>query len=109
MKGIVLVWFSCVMFIHMGLADAVAQRLRVQWALLSCAKCLSFWSVLGYSFLVVQLPLPNSLATAFLMAYASLWADLGMGKIARIYEELSNHLESEAEETDASGSHPTLR
>ena len=107
MKGIVLIWFSCVMFIHMGLADAVAQRLKLQSPLLSCAKCLSFWSVLGYSLLVVQLPLPNCLATAFLMAYASLWAELGLGKIARMYEELSNHLESEAEETDAAGSNTT--
>ena len=101
MKGIVLIWFSCVMFIHMGLADAIAQRLKVQCALLSCAKCLSFWSVLAYSLFEVQLPWPNCLAVAFLMAYASLWAELGLGKIARLYENISNHLESEAEETDA--------
>ena len=97
MAGTALVWFSALMFIHMGLGEAVERTLRIRFALLHCVKCLSFWTVLGYSLLVNQLPCEAAVALSFALSYASLWADLALAKLSTIYENLYQSMAAETE------------
>lgn len=98
MWGIVLVWFSAVMFVHLGLGDTLAKALRCNFVLFRCSKCMSFWATLGYSTLCTTLPAEAAVATAFLAAYLALWADLVLAKLADIYENLYHRVATETEE-----------
>lgn len=97
MWGIVLVWFSALMFVHMGLGEAAGRLLRTDFVLLRCVKCCSFWSTLGYSLLCTTLPVETAVAVAFLAAYLALWADLALAKLATIYENLYQSVAAEAQ------------
>lgn len=88
MLGIVLVWFSAIMFVHLGLGDEICKVIRINLFLFRCVKCLSFWTVLGYSFLIVELPIEGSVALAFLLGYAALWIELLLDKLADWYDEI---------------------
>ena len=90
MMGIVLVWFSAVMFVHMGLGEALCKTFRFNFVLFLCPKCMAFWTVLGYSLLIVKLPIEGSVAIAFLLGYAAIWFDLLLGKLADVYESLES-------------------
>lgn len=90
MMGIVLVWFSAVMFVHMGLGEAICKTFGVHFILFLCPKCMAFWTVLGYSLLIVKLPIEVSVAIAFLLGYAAIWFDLLLGKLADVYESLES-------------------
>lgn len=90
MWGIGCVFVSCCLFVHLGLGEAIERVLHIRCVLFRCVKCLSFWSVLAYSLLIVQLSTEVSVCVAFACSYASLWAELLLGKIALLYEEISN-------------------
>lgn len=98
MAGIALVWFSAVMFIHMGLGEAVERTLHFRLVLLHCMKCFTFWTTLGYSLLVAKLPCEASIALSFALSYASLWTDLALAKLSAIYENLYQRVATETEE-----------
>lgn len=98
MWGIGCIFVSCVLFIHLGLGDAVSRVLDIRCILLKCVKCLTFWSVLAYS-LCLSLPVEVCLCVAFACAYASLWAELLLGKIACKYEEWNESMDAEEPET----------
>jgi hypothetical protein len=51
---------------------------------------MAFWTVLGYSLLIVKLPIEGSVAIAFLLGYAAIWIDLLLGKLADVYESLES-------------------
>ena len=95
MMGIVLVWFSAVMFVHMGLGEALCKTFRFHFVLFLCPKCMTFWAVLGYSLLIVKLPIEESVAIAFLLSYAAIWFDLLLGKLADVYESMESEEEEE--------------
>ena len=100
MIGVVLVSFCCLMFIHLGLGDTISRILHFDFVLFRCVKCLTFWTVLGYTLFIVELPFLGSLASAFAMSYVSLWADLGLAIMAYKYdnwyeEESEKHMDSE--------------
>ena len=95
MTGIVLVWFSAVMFVHMGLGEAICKTFRSNFILFLCPKCMAFWVVLGYSILIVKLPIELSVAAAFLLGYAAIWFDLLLGKLAEIYESMESEKKEE--------------
>ena len=97
MIGIALVWFSAVMFVHMGLGEALCKTFRFNFILFLCPKCMAFWTVLGYSLLIIKLPIEMSAAVAFLLGYAAIWVDLLLGKLADAYESLES---KEKEEQD---------
>lgn len=97
MAGIALVWFSALMFIHMGLGEAVERTLHIRFPLLHCVKCLSFWTTLAYSLLVVKLPCEAATALSFALSYASLWADLALAKLSTVYEDLYQSMATEAQ------------
>ena len=90
MIGVALVWFSAVMFVHMGLGEAICKTSRIRFILFLCPKCMSFWTVLGYSLLIVKFPIEVSVAVAFLLSYAAIWFDLLLGKLADVYESLES-------------------
>ena len=95
MIGIVLVWFSAVMFVHMGLGEAICKTFRIRFILFLCPKCMSFWTVLGYSLLIVKFSIEVSVAVAFLLGYAAIWFDLLLGKLAEIYESMESEKKEE--------------
>lgn len=90
MIGIALVWFSAVMFVHMGLGEALCKTFRFNFILFLCPKCMAFWTVLSYSLLIIKLPIEMSAAVAFLLGYAAIWFDLLLGKLADVYESLES-------------------
>ena len=94
MWGIGCVFISCVLFIHLGLGEAIERTLRVRFVLLRCVKCLTFWSTLAYS-LIHSLPLESALCLSFVSAYASLWADIPLAKLANLYEKLNKDMDAE--------------
>ena len=95
MTGIVLVWFSAVMFVHMGLGEAICKTFGFHFILFLCPKCMAFWAVLGYSLLIVKLPIEESVAIAFLLSYVAIWFDLLLGKLADVYESVVSKKEEE--------------
>ena len=94
MWGIGCVFVSCVLFIHLGLGEAIERTLRIRFVLLRCVKCLTFWSMLVYS-LIHSSPLENALCLSFVSAYAALWADIPLAKLANLYEKLDKDLDAE--------------
>ena len=56
---------------------------------------MAFWAVLGYSLLIVKLPIELSVAVAFLLSYAAIWFDLLLGKLAEIYESMESEKKEE--------------
>lgn len=101
MTGIALVWFSAVMFIHMGLGEAVERTLHIRFVLLHCMKCCTFWTTLGYSLLVTQLPCEVAIALSFALSYAALWADLALAKLSTVYEDLYKSVAAETQADSA--------
>jgi hypothetical protein len=56
---------------------------------------MAFWTVLGYSLLIVKQPIELSVAVAFLLGYAAIWFDLLLGKLADVYESVVSKKEEE--------------
>jgi hypothetical protein len=56
---------------------------------------MAFWVVLGYSLIIVKLPIEESVAIAFLLSYAAIWFDLLLGKLADVYESMESKEEEE--------------
>lgn len=56
---------------------------------------MSFWTVLGYSLLIVKFSIEVSVAVAFLLGYAAIWFDLLLGKLAEIYESMESEKKEE--------------
>lgn len=98
MWGIACVFISSVLFIHLGLGETIGRLLRTDFVLLRCVKCLTFWCVLGYSLLCVSIPAEAAVCIAFMCAYAALWAELLLGKLANAYEKLSENVAAEEPE-----------
>lgn len=99
MLGVACIFVSCVLFIHLGLGDTISEILHVDFILLRCVKCLTFWCVLGYS--IVRLPVEQSVCVAFVCSYVSLWAELLLGIIANRYEKYSENVDAEESEADS--------
>ena len=95
MWGIACVFISSVLFIHLGLGETIGKLLRTDFVLFRCVKCLTFWCVLGYSLLCVSIPAEAAVCIAFMCAYAALWAELLLGKLANAYEKLSEDVATE--------------
>lgn len=101
MWRIALVLVSCCLFIHLGMGETISKVLHTDFILLRCVKCLTFWTVLGYSLLCLTLPTVTAICVAFLCAYAALWIDLLLGKMAKRYEELGKDVDAEEPKGDS--------
>lgn len=87
---------SCVLFVQMGLSDAMQETIRVRLRILSCPKCCTFWSVLVLT-LVRGNGIVDSVAVSFASSYLALWLSLLYDYVATIYNKA---YESITETTD---------
>ena len=78
--------FACVAFNHLGLVDAVGRVVGRSLPVVSCPKCLTFWSVLVYG-CVMGLPhgVAAWLALSLLCSWTAIWLDLGMAAVDALY------------------------
>lgn len=87
----VLLAVGCVLFINMGLSEAIQEALCVRSKFLSCPKCLCFWLTLAF-LLFSGCRVIAALGASFLFSYAALWADLGLTMLNKKYNELNEKL-----------------
>ena len=89
---VALLIISCVLFIQMGLSDTIQNIIKVNPVILSCPKCLTFWSVLlycainGYNIII-------SIATSFISSYIALWLVLLYDILAIKYNKCYESIE----------------
>ena len=89
---------SCVLFVSMGLSAAIQETLHFKSKILSCPKCLTFWSVLIFNLLTGTRPV-EAVAVSFISAYAALWAALLLDSITIIYNWFYEKI-TEPQDTD---------
>ena len=87
MRGVGLIFLSCCLFIHLGLGKAICKTLRIRFVLFKCVKCLTFWSMITYTLLFTPFQWELCLAISFIASYLSLWVELALNKLARVYEK----------------------
>lgn len=98
MLGIACIFISSVLFIHLGLGEAISKILNTSFVLFRCVKCLTFWCTLSYS--LFHLSVVYSICIAFVLSYASIWMELLLGIIAKKYEEYSKDVDAEESKSD---------
>lgn len=98
--GIVLVWFSALMFVYLELGEAINRILGTKFTLFRCVKCATFWAVLIYSLFCADWSVEASLAVAFGGSYAALWMELLLDILADKYEEFYKGVEPKDTEDD---------
>ena len=82
-----LITVSCVLFVQMGLSDAVQDTFRFKSRIASCPKCLSMWANLVY-LLATRHGLIVSVAASFICSYCALWLALLYDAVATLYNYL---------------------
>jgi|GEM_PF-3083159 len=92
----------CVLFISMGLSEAIQDRVGFKHPILSCPKCLTFWAVL-FLCIVQRADILLSLAAAFFCSYAALWLTLffdGMTVLYNMIYEKYNETDTKTETSE---------
>ena len=69
---------------HLGLSEAVA---KVVSKILKCPRCLTFWIVLFVLF-ALGCNILIAIGLSLLMAYCSIWTELLLGALNKLYERL---------------------
>lgn len=94
---------SCVLFIGMGLEAEIERILSCRFKVLSCPKCLTFWSVLLFG-VVTRHGFVETVAVSFLSAYAALWLTLLCDELTllynKLYESITQQTQGGAKATD---------
>jgi hypothetical protein len=92
--------FVCTAVNHLGLIKAIQTVTKCnRLPIVSCPKCLTFWSVLAYELWCVGfLDLPMVLAISFLCSYLAIWLELIMYAIDTLYNRIYGILENNNEE-----------
>lgn len=104
-KDAALLTASCVLFVQMGLSEAVQETLKIKLRPLSCVKCLSFWLNLTYLLLSGQ-RLIDSVAAAFLCSYSALWLALIYDKGTQFYNKCYEKFTNQDTETEGNQTPP---
>lgn len=78
------VTLSCVLFIQMGLSREIQERIGFKSEILSCPKCLTFWSVMALM-LIKGNGVLYTVAASFIFAYLALWLALLYDVLAKFY------------------------
>ena len=98
-KDAAMLTVACVLYISMGLHDAVVERIGFSLPITGCPKCLSFWSTLGLN-IIHGHPIVQCIAVSFLCSYAALWLTLAFDALStlynRIYERITNLADTES-------------
>ena len=95
-KDIACIVFVCVTANHLGLiaaASGVFFKKRRTLPIISCPRCLTFWTTLAYGIATVPCAspqgliaaMPRMLAVSFLCAYLAIWLELAEGFIDHLY------------------------
>ena len=87
---------SCVLYINMGLHDAIVERIGFSNPITGCPRCLTFWSVLVAN-IVHRYPIITSVAVSFLCSYAALWLSLLYDYLSTIYNEFYERITNQAD------------
>ena len=103
MMGVGCVLLCCVLFVHMGLGDAVSGIIKRCVSLFSCVKCTTFWAMLAYTSFFTDFDPVACVAIAFGCAYIALWVDLLFAKISMWYEKLYKSMVTEEYDSDSEG------
>lgn len=69
---------------HMGLIKAIEERINVELPILDCVKCSTFWLTLIYLIYITK-GVISSVAISFICSYISVWLELGMGYMDKLY------------------------
>lgn len=83
----------CVLFIGMGLEATIERILSCRFRILSCPKCLTFWSVLLFGGITGH-GIVDVLAVSFLSAYAALWLSLLCDKLTILYNKIYESIQT---------------
>ena len=86
MRSVGYILLCCVLFVHLGLGDAVSKVIQRNLSLFRCVKCTTFWAVLAYTFYSGFAPV-KCVALAFACSYVALWVDFLFSIIAILYEK----------------------
>jgi len=95
---VVMITFSCVMFIHMELVDALLKVYGVEdrnVPIITCPKCLSFQCVFWFLLLTGHNVIV-CIATAFFASYCAIWFDLLLGLMDSWYEHIYKRITEES-------------
>lgn len=87
MRGVGYILLCCVLFVHLGLGDAVSKVIRRNLSLFRCVKCTTFWAILAYTLFFTEFEPVKCVALAFACSYVALWVDLLFSIIAVFYEK----------------------
>lgn len=100
-KDAAMLTIACVLFINMGLEEAIRETVGFGFKIFSCPKCLSFWSVLVLN-IIHGYPAVQCIAVSFICSYSALWLSLVYDVLSniynRIYDEITN--QADAKNTD---------
>ena len=97
---------SCVLFIGMGLEAEVERILSCRFRILSCPKCLTFWSVLLFGVITGHGAI-EVVSVSFLSAYAALWLTLLCDALTNIYNTIYETItKTEGDTTDTDEASP---
>lgn len=95
---------SCVLFIGMGLEAEIERILSCRFKVLSCPKCLTFWSVLIFGVFTGH-GMVETVAVSFLFAYAALWLSLLCDELTLLYNKIYENIAKQTE-GDTAGAAP---
>ena len=99
--GALMVTVCCVLFIHMGLCEAVERTFRYKFKIISCVRCLTFWCDLLY-LTVTSTPVIHAVFYSFTLSYMSLWLEVLLTVTGRFYERIYSEIYA-APDKDGSG------
>lgn len=103
MKSVGCVLLCCVLFVHMGLGDAVSGIIKRNATLFRCVKCTTFWVILAYTLFLTEYKPVECITIAFACAYIALWVDLMFAKISMWYEKLYKGVVAKERDCDTKG------
>ena len=104
-RDVACIVFACTAMNHLGLIRAIKTVTKCnRLPVVSCPKCLSFWSVLAYGTWHEGLAgLPVTLAASLLCSYTAVWLELIMYAIDTLYNRIYGIIEEENEEDGGNG------
>lgn len=98
----VLITVTCVLFVQMGLSEAIGEILHTKFRILSCAKCMTFWACC-FALLSGGYGLLESVAASFISSYCALWLALLYDMLATLYNKLYEQISYSPGSTEEAG------
>ena len=80
--------FACVTVNHLGLIEAIENKIDQELPIVNCPKCFTFWGTLAYGLWYINFfSLPMVLAISSLASYTAIWLELFEGYIDTLYSK----------------------